>query len=190
MPLLSSKQIPRCFSDKTSQISSKELHGFSDASEKAYPFKYVDGTIQVSLVSSKTKVAPLKELTIPRLELCRAHLLSQLIGHYGTVFNVKCMHIYVGTDSTIVLNRITGEHNHLKSCVGNWVYDILKLTGPKCWCHVCSQDNPANCPLIPLDKFSSYPHLKRVTAWILCFFKNIQLKLKDQPTCSQEYLLV
>ena len=57
-----------------------ELHGFSDASEHAYAgIVYLrvfdsDGNVHVSLVMSKTKVAPIKCLTIPCLELCGAHL--------------------------------------------------------------------------------------------------------------------
>ena len=53
-----------------------ELHGFCDASEQAYAaviylrMMGLDGKIQVSLVTSKTKVAPIKRLTIPHLELC------------------------------------------------------------------------------------------------------------------------
>lgn len=59
-----------------------ELHGFCDASEQAYAtvlylrMMSADGIIEISLVESKTKVAPIKKLTIPRLELCGAHLLS------------------------------------------------------------------------------------------------------------------
>ena len=110
----------------------KEVHGFSDASKKAYSaivylhLEYVDGTIQVSLASSKTKVAPLKKLTIPRLELCGAHLLPQLIGHIRSVIDVKHTRICTWTaDSTIVLSWITGEQNHLKSYVVNRVADIV-----------------------------------------------------------------
>ena len=57
------------------KIVSIQLHGFRDASEAAYAgvvyLKAVDdnGHIHVSLVMAKTKVAPIKRLTIPRLEL-------------------------------------------------------------------------------------------------------------------------
>ena len=73
--LLTERDIPRCYFPKTSHIVSSQLHGFSDASELAYAgVVYLrqadsDGNIHISLVTSKTKVAPLKRLTIPRLEL-------------------------------------------------------------------------------------------------------------------------
>ena len=73
---LNSVCIPRCYFDYTSgNLQSAELHCFSDASEKAYAASiyvrsiYEDGRIDVKLVASKTKVAPLKKQSIPRLEI-------------------------------------------------------------------------------------------------------------------------
>ena len=67
--VLSSKRIPRCYFPKDAHIVSMHLHGFSDASEVAYAgvvyLRMVDTThrIHVSLVLSKTKVAPIRRLT-------------------------------------------------------------------------------------------------------------------------------
>ena len=80
LPLLSYHHIPRCHYHKEATIVSTELHGFSDASELAYSgvvyLRMIDsvGNIYVSIVTSKTKVAPIKRLSIPRLELCGAQL--------------------------------------------------------------------------------------------------------------------
>ena len=73
---------------------SLQWHGFSDASEKAYSAvvyvrtMYHDHPPVVSLVASKTKVAPLKPLTIPRLELCGETLLSKLLTSVSTALDV------------------------------------------------------------------------------------------------------
>ena len=82
LPLLSQLSIPCCYFDKESQVLLTEIHGFSDASELAYAavvyLRVTDTSNRslVSLVMSKSKVAPIKRLTIPRLELCGAQLLA------------------------------------------------------------------------------------------------------------------
>ena len=70
--------ISRCYFPKGVVIESIQLHGFSDASEDAYAgviylrLTDSDGNVHISLIIAKTKVAPIKRLTIPRLELCGA----------------------------------------------------------------------------------------------------------------------
>ena len=85
LSLLSKKLIPRCCFTKCVTVVSVQLHGFCDASEDAYVgviyLRTVDSThaIHTSLVSSKTRVFPIKRLTIPHLELCGAHLYSTML---------------------------------------------------------------------------------------------------------------
>ena len=73
--LLSELKIPRCCFLISSHPVSISLHGFSDASEHAYAAvlylssTYLDGQVEVNLLCSKTRVAPTKKQTIPRLEL-------------------------------------------------------------------------------------------------------------------------
>ena len=128
-----------------------QLHGFSDASERAYSavlylrMECTDGRIQVSLVSSKTKVAPIKKLTIPRLELCGAQLLARLIHYTRLVLDVPLSHVHLWTNSTIVLSWLVGNPRRFKTCVGNRAADILELTGPGRWRHVNGPENPADC---------------------------------------------
>ncbi len=68
------RHIPRCYFPKNVTIAYRQLHGFCDASELAYAgvvyFRLMDtaGSIHTSLVIAKTKVAPIKRLTIPRSE--------------------------------------------------------------------------------------------------------------------------
>ena len=81
-------QVPRCYADYSlaqSTVCSYQIHGFSDASERAYAAivylrtEFNNGETQVNIVTSKTRVAPMKRQSIPRLELLGATLLAQLI---------------------------------------------------------------------------------------------------------------
>ena len=149
--LLAEKYIPRCYFGKSSNITSIELHGFCDASELAYaamvylrlPTNHDE--IQISLVASKTKVAPIKRLTIPRLELCGAHLLAQLLHHVRQVLDIPISQVYAWTDSTIVLNWLDGSPKCFKTYVGNRISTIMELLPPDKWKHVKGLDNPADC---------------------------------------------
>ena len=140
--LLSTKYIPRCYFSKEAQIISMELHGFCDASEQAYAaviylcMMDLDGGIQVSLVTSKTKVAPIKRLTIPHLELCGAYLLAQLLHRVQQVFNLSLDQIYAWTDSTIVLSWLIGNPRRFNTYVANRVSYIVELIAPNRWNHV------------------------------------------------------
>ena len=147
---LTHKHIPRCYIDKKFQSTSMQLHGFSDASERAYgAVIYVRMTdfsnnVQTSLVTAKTKVAPIKRLTISRLELCGAYLLAQLLHHVRQVFQLPLSSIYAWTDSTIVLNWLIGDPRRFKTYVGNRVSYIADLISPERWNHVNGTENPAD----------------------------------------------
>ena len=103
------------------------LHGFCDASESAYASVVylqmvdTDNVVHVSLVIAKTKVAPLKWLTIPRLELCGANLLADLLNHVRRVFGIPREDVFAWTDSTIVLSLLSGSPRCFKVFVGNRV---------------------------------------------------------------------
>ena len=124
LPLLAEKLISRCYFHKSSHINSLELHGSCDASELAYAaVVYLQlndshNTAQISLVISKSKVAPIKRLTIPRLELCGAYLLAQL-HHVMQVLEVPLSNVYAWTDSTVVLNWLDGSPKRFKTYVSN-----------------------------------------------------------------------
>ena len=151
LKLLADKNIPRCYFPKDAKIVSVQLHGFSDASEQAYAgvvyLRMVDsaGGIHTSLVMSKTKVAPIKRLTIPRLELCGAHLLTQILHHCKEVFSLSLKDVFAWTDSTIVLNWLVGSPRRFKTYVGNRVSSIMELISPDRWNHVNGLENPADC---------------------------------------------
>ncbi|GFU60872.1 integrase catalytic domain-containing protein [Trichonephila clavipes] len=100
---LNSISIPRFMGiDQNSDII---LHGFCDASTKAYAaVVYLKSKQEIHLVSAKTRVAPITQLTIPRLELCGALLLAELISVIQKALRTKPAECFLWTDSTIVLS--------------------------------------------------------------------------------------
>lgn len=94
---------------------------------------------------SRTKVAPLRRLSIPRLELCGAQVLARLLGHLKELFQIPSSNVYAWTDSTIVLNWLTGSPRRFKTYVGNRVSCIVDLVSPDRWGHVDGIQNPADC---------------------------------------------
>lgn len=148
---LSNKHFPRCYYPRDTRRDQTQLHGFCDASEDAFAavvyLRTVDdnGSAHVSLVISKTRVAPLKRLTIPRLELCGAHLLSQVLFHTMNVLDVPLSRVHAWTDSTVVLSWLSGDPRRFKAYVGNRVTRIAELIPSDRWSHVSGLDNPADC---------------------------------------------
>ena len=150
LPLITQHAIPRCYYIPFKAKRHIQLHGFSDASEKAYGGViylrtfYEDTTISVSLVTAKTKVSPTTPMTVPKLELCGALLLSKLMENTGRTLGIDSGQIYAWTDSTIVLGWLNQEPGKLKVYVSNRVQAITKRVPANNWRHVPTEDNPAD----------------------------------------------
>lgn len=135
----------------TSNGSVIELHGFSDASKAAYAAvvytRCIDpsGNIQVALLTAKTKVAPIKTVSIPRLELCAAVLLTRLLTDVARAMNIPKDKVRAWTDSTVVLAWLNSHPSRWKTFVSNRVSEILTTLEANQWAHVSTKDNPADC---------------------------------------------
>jgi len=127
-----------------------EIHGFCDASEIAYGcciyIKTVNnrGDAIVNLLCAKSKVAPLKNVSLPRLELCAALLLAELYQQVIQALTVTPDSTYLWSDSTIALAWIKGEPSRWVQFVANRVTEIQQLTVQVRWNHVNSKENPAD----------------------------------------------
>ncbi|UYV63615.1 hypothetical protein LAZ67_2004977 [Cordylochernes scorpioides] len=144
-------KIPRYLNSSSSEIEELQLHGFCDASLNAYSAvfylktRFKNQKIKINLITSKTKVAPLKTITIPRLELSAALLLAQLNQVILESFPFQPDKTFLWTDSQICIDWIRSDASRWKAFVSNRVSSIQNLTQITDWFHVSSQDNPADC---------------------------------------------
>ncbi|UYV62413.1 hypothetical protein LAZ67_2000471, partial [Cordylochernes scorpioides] len=128
-----------------------QLHGFCDASSVAYSAVCylrtvsLDGQVHISMLAAKTRVAPCKSLTLPRLELCAALLLSQLYRSVVDSLRIDIGRAYLWSDSQISLSWIKSDPNRWKTFIHNRVVKIQQLSDRNSWRHVSGKDNPADC---------------------------------------------
>ncbi|XP_049885986.1 uncharacterized protein LOC126380550 isoform X2 [Pectinophora gossypiella] len=132
-----------------------ELIGFSDASSTtAYGccvylrVTHPSGDVDVRLLCSKSRINPLqnKGMTVPRLELNAALLLSMLISKVRATLNlkIKISNVYLFTDSQIVLAWLHTQPIKLTAYVANRVKAITNNTADCRWLYVNTKDNPAD----------------------------------------------
>ncbi|GFT71317.1 integrase catalytic domain-containing protein [Trichonephila clavipes] len=150
LTFLSELKIPRKILDSSGDSSEVRIHTFSDASQKAYGaaaslrVKHKD-RVSVDLVSSKSRVAPLKRLSLPRLELMGALLAARLAKEVKKILDQKCStRAFFWTDSQVTLHWIKGPSHRWKPFVANRVREIQSLTDPNSWFHCSGKDNPAD----------------------------------------------
>lgn len=148
LPQLNQLRIPRRVCNAGSKF--QELHAFCDASQAAYgACVYVrsmdsDGNLIVRLVCSKTRVAPLKAITVPRLELLGAQILCRLADSVVKSLDISFKNIYYWCDSTIVLAWINTKPHLLKTFVSNRVIDIQSRSNSDRWHYIPTRQNPAD----------------------------------------------
>ena len=158
--------LPRCFLDGVSEeVESYTLHGFCDASKKAYAavvylVTKTSAGSHVNFLASKTRVSPIAGQTIPRLELLSALLLARLIVSISSSLEpeLALAQPVCYTDSKVALYWILGFDKEWKQFVQNRVCEIRKLLPRARWRHCRGLDNPADLPsrgLSPSELFVS-----------------------------------
>ncbi|XP_017478286.1 PREDICTED: uncharacterized protein LOC108368022 [Rhagoletis zephyria] len=104
-----------------------------------------DGLVTVSIISSKTKVAPIKTTSLPHLEPCAVHLAAKLVRSVLYSWGDLRYPLFAWTDSTITLAWLQVHPSRWETFVANRVADIHEILPPECWNHVRSEGNPADC---------------------------------------------
>ncbi|RLU26233.1 hypothetical protein DMN91_000026 [Ooceraea biroi] len=131
-----------------SENSRFSILGFCDASKNAYgacvyiqSLNEANGETTVKLLCSKARVAPLKKVSIPKLELCSALLLARLINNVKRAIQIKIDGVHAWTDSMVVLYWIISRW---KPFVSNRVSEIVESVPAIYWQHVKGSENPAD----------------------------------------------
>ena len=133
--------------------SSLELHVFCDASTTAYAaFVYVreqmDDRVHTQMLTAKTRVAPIKTLCVPRLEICAALLGAQLFQAVKEAINDNRFpnpKVFAWTNSQVTLAWIKDIPRKWKTFVANRVTKIQSIIPSENWKFVPTEDNPADC---------------------------------------------
>jgi hypothetical protein len=150
--VLRSWQVPRqvSFGCAWKGLPDPEIHVFCDASESAYGAAcylavMVDGCLKFSLVTAKARVAPLKRVILPRLELLGCLVGCRLLNHVCAALDLLAsVPRFHWTDSMVALGWIQGEPSRWKEFVANRVREIQDLSDPASWRHVPGIHNPAD----------------------------------------------
>ncbi|XP_054713062.1 uncharacterized protein LOC129222571 [Uloborus diversus] len=147
---LNSISFPRWIKFPLTDTHSCSLHTFCDASKDAYATVVflrvqIEDNVDVYILASKSRLAPTKGATIPRLELLAALIGARLTKHIIDSLGCTSIKVNYWSDSTTVLTWISKEENW-SIFVKNRIDEIRKLTSTTCWGYVPSEDNPADLP--------------------------------------------
>lgn len=135
---------------KSSAYHRKEVQAFADASTIGFGAItylrtfYNNGDVSCKFVLAKSREAPLKPKTIPRLELSAAVAavrLTQAVLSSGTTLSIKVDKVVYGSDSMTVLRWINSSNFKFQVFVANRIGEIL---GAEQWHHVMGKENPAD----------------------------------------------
>ena len=169
LPHLEQLEVPRCFqSHDQKRLKKTELHHFSDASIDGYgQCSYLrlvdeDDQINCTLVMGKARVAPLKPITIPRLELAAAVVSVRVSEQLRRELEYEELEEVFWTDSQVVRAYISNDARRFHTFVANRVQQIRERTQPTQWKHVDGHQNPAD----DASRGLSPKNLGKTSRWI------------------------
>ncbi|XP_052562904.1 uncharacterized protein LOC120427189 [Culex pipiens pallens] len=168
LPEVEALRFPRSYfgDEMSTSVESLELHIFSDARELAYGCAaylraVIDGQVHCSLVMARSKVAPLKRQSIPRLELMAACMGARMSQQILGTHTLQIDRTVFWTDSRTVLAWLHADPYKYKQFVAFRVGEILELTRLDDWRWVPSKKNIADV----LTKWGPGPPLQNDSEW-------------------------
>ncbi|XP_055543223.1 uncharacterized protein LOC129728792 [Wyeomyia smithii] len=168
LPQIAAIKVPRSYFgvSKLSEVKKIQLHIITDASKGAlgcvaYFRAIVEGNVRCVLVASRVKVAPLKPVSIPRLELQAAVIGARLASavRKNHFFDIETQFFW--SDSTTVLSWIRSDHRRYKEYVGHRVGEILSISRLPEWKWIPTKLNVAD----QLTKSTRDPEMNAASTW-------------------------
>ena len=163
LPKLEDVEVPRYLkSHRLSAVIDVQLHQFSNASSAGYGCvsylrcKDVNNKVHCSLLMGKSRVAPIKATTIPRLKPTAAVMAARQHRQIQQELDWDMSTVKFWTNSTCVLQYINNEASRFKTFVTNTIEAIHRISKPSQWLYVNTEANPADYALSALhpgDKF-------------------------------------
>ena len=146
--------VPRVYSyyNTNDPIVKIELHGFCDASMNAdgccvyFRFVHRSKFVKVVLVTPKSRIAPLRKQSIPKLELLSCLLLVRLINTLKKEFKnfYDILNFYLWTDSSVAYSWIVNTSKVFPMFIQNRVKGIRNLVDIACFKLIDTKRNPAD----------------------------------------------
>ena len=151
LPHLSKLSVGRCLKPSNfGDTTLTQIHHFADASVSGYgAVSYlriidVSGAIHCSFLLGKSRLAPLKSISIPRLELSAAVVAVKLDGIIKAELGVSINQTVFWTDSTSVLQYIANKSRRFQTFVANRLAIIHDNSEVSQWRHISTKLNPAD----------------------------------------------
>ena len=152
LPTLEQFKVQRCLFPQGFEIPlvKAQLHHFCDASQEAYgAVSYArlvnnEGNIYCCFLYAKSRLAPIKTMTIPRLELSAAVVAVKIDSMLRQEMRIPLLESVFWTDSTVVLQYIKNTGKRFHTFVANRVSVIHDGSNASQWRYVDTKSNPAD----------------------------------------------
>jgi len=147
--LLSDMHVLRWIGAQNHKLQDCELHVFGDASERAYGAvlylkSITDDAVTVRLICSKARLAPIKGVILPRLEILAALVATRLLRYFCQATECDISKATLWSDSAGALARTRGDPKRWEKFVCNRVTEIVEYTAPSQWRHCPGSQNPTD----------------------------------------------
>ena len=164
LPKIAEFKVPKCLKPPGfREIVSAQVCNFCDASELTYGtvsylrLRNKEGRVHCAFLTGKARAAPLKQISIPRMELTAATVAVRVNKMIQKELEIKVDNTKYWTDSTSVLKYIKNETTRFHTFVANRLAVIHDGSDVSSWSHIATELNPADdsSRAMNVDKFTT-----------------------------------